>query len=138
MVEPVGRYSPFWKRVVAFLIDIAILIVAGSIIGGIIGRLAVSEVFIERVSYYTGVLLNWLYFTLFESSSRQATPGKMVLGLTVVDYEGNRISLLRANGRWLSKILSAGILLIGFLMAAFTERKQALHDILARTLVADK
>jgi len=70
-----------------------------------------------------------------ESSARQGTIGKSLLGLRVTDFEGNRISLLRAVGRYFAKIISAFILLIGFIMVAFTEKKQGLHDMLAGTLV---
>jgi uncharacterized RDD family membrane protein YckC len=77
----------------------------------------------------------WLYFALLESSSKQATVGKMALGIRVTDLDGRRITFGRATGRHFGKILSGLILGIGFLMAAFTERKQALHDMLAGTLV---
>ena len=75
------------------------------------------------------------YFVGFESSSWQATPGKRALGLIVTDTEGRRISPARAVGRYFGKILSGLILLIGYIMIAFTERKQGLHDFLAGTLV---
>ena len=64
-----------------------------------------------------------------------ATPGKMACGIKVTDLDGRRISFGRATGRFFGKILSTLILLIGFLMQPFTARKQALHDILAGTLV---
>ena len=83
--------------------------------------------------FMTGV--NWLYEALMESSSHQATLGKMIFGLKVTDLEGNRISFARATGRHFAKYASAMILGIGFIMAGFTERKQALHDMLAGTLV---
>jgi uncharacterized RDD family membrane protein YckC len=70
-----------------------------------------------------------------ESSAWQATLGKKILGLKVTDLSGNRITFARASGRFFGKILSGMILGIGFLMAGFTARKQALHDILAGCLV---
>ena len=70
-----------------------------------------------------------------ESSSKQGTVGKMILNLRVVDMLGNRISFGRATGRFFGKILSGLILNIGYIMAAFTEKKQALHDMLAGCLV---
>jgi len=79
-----------------------------------------------------------LYWGLFESSPLQATPGKMVLRIKVTDIEGNRISFWRAVGRYFSKIVSGLILGIGYLMIAFTEKKQGLHDIMAGTLVVIK
>jgi uncharacterized RDD family membrane protein YckC len=83
-------------------------------------------------------VLNWLYYALLESSTWQATLGKKALGLEVTDVEGRRISFGRATGRFFAKIISALILFIGFIMAGFTERKQALHDMIAGTLVIRK
>ncbi len=83
-------------------------------------------------------ILNWLYYSLLESSAWQATLGKKALGLEVTDLDGNRISFGRATGRFFAKIISSIILGIGYLMAGFTEKKQALHDILAGTLVIRK
>jgi uncharacterized RDD family membrane protein YckC len=81
------------------------------------------------------VILQWLYYSLMESSSKQGTVGKMVLNLKVVDLVGNKISFGRATGRFFGKFLSGLLLNIGYIMAAFTERKQALHDMLAGCLV---
>lgn len=80
-------------------------------------------------------MINWLYFALLESSSMQGTLGKKALGMIVTDLDGNRIGFGRATGRYFAKFLSAIILLIGFVMVAFTQRKQGLHDIIASTLV---
>jgi uncharacterized RDD family membrane protein YckC len=74
-----------------------------------------------------------------ESSSYQGTLGKMALGLTVTDLEGRQISFGRATGRYFSKIITGFIPLgIGYAMAGFTEKKQALHDIIAGCLVLRK
>jgi uncharacterized RDD family membrane protein YckC len=73
-----------------------------------------------------------------ESSARQATLGKMAVGIKVTDEAGARISFGRAVGRYFGKFVSTIILLIGFLMVAFTEKKQGLHDKLAGTLVVKK
>lgn len=81
------------------------------------------------------IIIDWLYFALMESSSKQATVGKMVLNIKVTDEMGNRISFARASGRYFGKILSSLILMIGYIMAAFTQKKQALHDILSNCLV---
>jgi uncharacterized RDD family membrane protein YckC len=80
-------------------------------------------------------MLSWLYFASFESSVWQATPGKRLLGLVVTNLEGHRISFARASGRYFGKILSGTLFFIGFLIAGFTPRKQALHDLLASCLV---
>ena len=83
------------------------------------------------------MILCWLYFALFESSRRQATPGKMMLGIFVTDLQGRRISFLRALGRTVGKVLSQVILWMGYLLALLTPRRQALHDMLAGTLVLE-
>lgn len=79
-----------------------------------------------------------LYFAFMESSNYQATIGKMVLGLKVSDTTGNKLDFTKALVRNLCKIISSMILFIGYLMAAFTEKKQALHDMIANTLVVRK
>ena len=81
---------------------------------------------------------SWLYHTMMESSRHQATLGKMALGIIVTDLNGARISFARANARFFGKWISGMIMNIGYLMAAFTEKKQALHDILAGCLVIRK
>ena len=81
------------------------------------------------------IAASWLYEALMESSSYQATLGKMIFGMKVTDLYGNRISFARAMGRHFAKFLSGMILCIGFIMVGLTERKQGLHDLLAGTLV---
>ena len=78
------------------------------------------------------------YYAWFHASHSMATPGKMAVGIKVVRLSGERISLARGIGRYFATILSGLILGIGFLMAAFTDRKQALHDMICDTLVVDK
>ena len=80
----------------------------------------------------------WIYFAAFESSPKQATPGKMALGIKVTDLNGRRIGFGKATGRYFGKILSFIILGIGFIMIAFTEKKQGLHDKMAGCLVVNK
>ncbi len=81
---------------------------------------------------------SWLYHTLMESSRYQATLGKMAMGSIVTDLHGQRISFARANGRFFGKWVSSAAFNVGYLMAGFTEKKQALHDILAGCLVIQK
>jgi uncharacterized RDD family membrane protein YckC len=84
----------------------------------------------------TLVAINWLYYSLMESSAHQATLGKMALGLRVTDMNGQRLSFAHATGRFFAKVLDRMIpLYIGFIMAGFTQKKQALHDMIAATLV---
>ena len=86
------------------------------------------------VTFIATLFGSWLYEAFMESSSYQATLGKMIFGMKVTDLNGNRISFERATGRHFAKILSS-ILGIGYIMVGFTERKQGLHDLLAGTLV---
>ncbi len=84
------------------------------------------------------VCINWLYYSLFESSERQATPGKMAVGIKVTSVNGRRISFLNATGRFFGKIISGMLFGIGYIMILFTEKQQGLHDIMAGTLVVKK
>ena len=87
------------------------------------------------LGFAIGVGGSWLYEALMESSARQATLGKMIFQMKVTDLFGNRISFARATGRYFAKWLSGLTLFIGYIIAGFTERKQALHDMVAGTLV---
>ena len=133
-------YSGFWRRVAASLIDSVILGVVGAILGIVLGIAMVSggtddtEV-VELTGNVVGIFLGWLYYALMESSSKQATIGKMVMGIKVTDLEGNQISFARASGRHFGKIISSLILAIGYLMMLWTEKKQTLHDKMAGCLV---
>ncbi len=122
------QYGGFWVRVVASVID-GIVLMVGIVLLSLI-TLGLGLIF--------GVAVGWLYFALFESSEKQATPGKMAMGLVVADALGRRISFGQASGRYFAKILSALVIDIGFIMVAFTEKKQGLHDMLANTLVVHK
>ncbi|WP_296719745.1 RDD family protein [Erythrobacter sp.] len=132
------NYAGFWIRVVAYIIDIIPLAIIGFILAMISGDPLIDadpDAAVAGFSDLAGLIIGIAYFVGFESSAYQATPGKMALGLIVTDLDGRRISPLRALGRYFAKILSGLILLIGFIMVAFTDRKQGLHDFLASTLV---
>lgn len=131
------RYAGFWIRVAAFLID--------AIIAGAIATI-LSRMFFG--SYYPrfdgdqdpgpgamSLIVNWLYFAYQESSVRQATIGKLAVGIKVCTENGERLNFANATGRFFAKIISAVILLIGFIMVAFNGKKQGLHDKLANTFV---
>jgi uncharacterized RDD family membrane protein YckC len=141
--EPDYKYGGFWIRFVAYLIDAIVLYFAFSILLLITTGDLFYQSKIEPMEFgkdywlltSSNFILSLLYYVGMESSKYQATIGKMVLGLKVIDREGNRLSPLRALGRYLGKILSALILLIGYIMAAFDKRKQALHDKIAETFV---
>lgn len=133
------QYAGFWKRAGAMFIDGIVLVVGSGIIGGILGVLyALSTGMAEGAEFMgqvVGTMISWIYYAGFESSTNQATPGKMALGLQVTNMEGRRIGFGKATGRHFGKIISTFILLIGYIMAGFTEKKQALHDKMAGCLV---
>lgn len=136
-------YAGFWRRFVAYIIDgliiYAIQFGIGLILGFMVAALNKDKgVALDVVSYSVSFVISWMYWALSESSPKQATPGKMALGIKVTGTNGNRISFARATGRLLAKILSGLILLIGYIMIAFTPQKQGLHDMLAGTLVVLK
>lgn len=140
-------YGGFWWRVLAYFIDYILLQIAISVLAGVLGigmgagmmmwqsgqdMIASTALVTSGVFSLVG---SWLYFALMESSAMQATVGKLAVGLVVTDMQGHRISFARATGRYFAKILSGLILMIGFIMVAFSGRKQGLHDLLAGTLV---
>jgi uncharacterized RDD family membrane protein YckC len=142
------EYAGFWRRFAASFIDGIILNVAGWIISlvflpfllpGMFSADLLSLSFLAMIpAYIVLVAIDWLYYALLESSKYQATLGKMALGIIVTDMDGKRVSFGRATGRYFGKIISVFILFIGFLMIAFTGKKQGLHDMIADTLVVKK
>jgi len=135
------RYAGFWRRFLALFVDELILSAVALVFSTSYLLTIRSGPDMESVkvtalgSNIFSLLVHWLYFTLMESSPRQATLGKMAIGIIVTTGDGRRLSFLRANGRYFGKLLSALIFGIGFLMAGFTRKKQALHDMLADSLV---
>ncbi|MEP6881521.1 MAG: RDD family protein [Dokdonella sp.] len=133
-------HAGFWRRVAAYMLDSLIVSVVMLVVFGLIGvaaaALATSDhagiagllIFIGYVLLIVGV---WLYFAKCESGPAQATPGKRVMGIKVTDDKGQRIGFGRATGRFFGKIISGMIMNIGYMMAGFTGRKQALHDLMA-------
>ena len=130
------QYASFGKRFLAALLDGVILSIINILIGFVLGLLLGKSA--ANLASLVGILVAWLYYALQESSPKQATLGKQALGIVVTDLEGKRIDLIKATIRYFSKYISALILFIGYIMAAFTEKKQALHDIIAGTLVVNK
>ena len=140
-------YGGFWIRFVAFLVDAVLVRIVVAPVGMVFGALGFAGGMLTGIPHAGmhllggGVTLilvlfgSWLYEAFMESSSYQATLGKMIFGLKVTDLNGQRISFERATGRHFAKWLSSLILFIGYIMAGFSERKQALHDLLAGTLV---
>lgn len=150
------RYAGFWRRFLAIYID-------GVVIGGafyilimpfsLLAYLAMSP---SRASYgpaegmeavmgvmvvlavIFGIVAPWIYEAAMISSSKQATLGKRAVGIVVSDTQGRRISFGRATGRYFGKMVSSLTLGVGYIMAAFTERKQALHDMMADCILTVK
>lgn len=126
------RFAGFWIRFAAAFIDGLIVSAASSLL---------ALIFLGGSSYNSftsnpySFLVGWLYFAGMESSSSLGTIGKISMGIKVVNEQGERISFLNATGRYFAKIISTIILFIGYIMAAFDLRHQALHDKLAKTFV---
>ena len=167
MAVPVGGVAPpgaafyagFWLRFVAYLIDAGLtLVVLGVIVAiffaivgvGVFRNLAQEgngsnpafPVAILGIIWFFSIVLivaSWLYFALMESSPRQGTLGKIAMSLAVTDMQGRPVTFGRASGRFFGKIVTGMIpLAIGYIMAGFTEKKQALHDMIASCLVVRK
>jgi uncharacterized RDD family membrane protein YckC len=142
MQEP--HYAGFWRRFVAIVIDEILLGIVSIVfsVSYLLTFMNGPDVKFFKITalsnWIFSALLHWLYFTLMESSPKQATLGKMAIGIIVTGYDGKRITFLRANGRYFGKFLSSLFFGIGFMMAGITKRKQALHDMLAETLVVMK
>jgi Predicted membrane protein/domain len=136
-------YAGFWKRAIAAFIDglvisFFVMIALCSIHGIDYEASTHAGKNIERIGQAIGITIYWLYFALFESSPVQATFGKMAVGIKVIGAAGNRISFGRASARHFCKISSTVLFLAGYAMAAFTKKKQGLHDIMAGCLVVNK
>jgi uncharacterized RDD family membrane protein YckC len=153
-------YASFGSRLGAWLIDaviiwcVNIVVVAPimTVMGfGIASQVSDGEMSEEETIGMVGTLIagigsailitfaiSLLYFAIMESSKSQATLGKMAVGIKVTDMEGNRISFSKAFLRSIGKIISNMVMYIGYLMAAFTEKRQGLHDLIANTLVIKK
>ena len=137
VAAPILRYGGFWIRLVATLIDGFIL----GIMLGLLGAVTGLDFFAddpERISWLAIAVqfaVDWLYEAGLTASPLCGTLGKRAVGLRVVTERGERISFARSTGRFLAKVVSAMLLLVGFLMVAFTERKRGLHDMIAGTVV---
>lgn len=131
-------YANFWFRFVALVIDSLLTSVLAALALLVLGLPLVPDItdIESRLKMnMVGLVIGWLYYAGFESSTFQATPGKQAMGIFVTDLEGYPVNFSRATGRFFGKLLSGLFLLIGYIMAAFTARHQALHDLIASTLV---
>jgi uncharacterized RDD family membrane protein YckC len=118
-------YANFWPRLGGLFLDGLILAIPLALIGALTAGIG-------------ALVLPWLYFSIMASSAKQATFGMMIMGTTITDLEGNRLSFKVATGRYFASILSGLILGIGYLVYFGSERKQTLHDQMAGTLILEK
>lgn len=138
-------YGGFWRRFGAAFIDGCIISLIVQILNFCFNKAMMSIYWFITQQTATSLIVAWyilaywfivaIYEVCFQGSVLQATPGQILFDLKVTDEQGARISYIRAFVRWLCKFLSGITLGFGWLMIAFTERKQALHDKIARTLV---
>ena len=126
-VKPI-EFAGFGTRLVAWLIDVAVILVG-------CGAISALTFGAGTILFFVGP---WLYEAFMLSSEWQATVGKRAMSIVVTGIDGKRISFARATGRHFAKILSTFLLCVGYIMAAFTAKKQALHDLLAETLVVQR
>ena len=133
-------FAGFWRRLLAYLIDGVLLGAVGFIVSLIALFSQSSADWFEQAVNAGRITaaIAWAYFAVLESSPARGTLGKLALNLYVSDVRGDPISFWRASFRYLFKYLSWLVFGIGWLMPAFTPRKQALHDMLAGTLVLRK
>ena len=160
---PMVPYAGFWLRFVAYLLDVLIVSIVAfpisiglAVVTGLtaaIGAmgsngqendpaaLLATAGFVTFICLLFLIMLGglWLYYALLESSSWQGTVGKKALGLKVTDLDGRPISFARASGRFFARLITGLVpLAIGYILAGITAKKQALHDMIAGTLVLRK
>src|SRR5882762_7601526 len=138
-------YAGFWLRAVAYLIDSVIVSIGLASAGSfnpsafiIFPANAASHIVLPQLTPLAIALvipIVWLYYAVFEASPWQATPGKRALRLYVTDINGRPLTFARATIRHFAKIISSLTFLVGYIVAGLTEKKQALHDIIAHCLV---
>jgi len=138
-------YAGFWKRLAAWVIDSLILILPDITLSFVLFNM-VNANKIDRIDpetfkgayYISSIIIGWIYFTTMEASRYQGTLGKLLIRIKVTDLNGNKITFLDANGRLFGKIISGFIFGIGFIMIAFTPKKQGLHDRMMDCLVLNR
>ncbi len=145
-LPPRPAFAGFWLRAAAYLIDTIFI----SLVFGLIASFYPTTFIkfpdaastsltslpqLTPIAFAITIAVTWFYYTMFEASIWQATPGKRVMRLYVADLNGQRVTFGRAAARNFAKMISSLTFLVGYLVAGFTEKKQALHDILASCLV---
>ncbi|MCS6971780.1 MAG: RDD family protein [Turneriella sp.] len=147
MAEP--AYAGFWRRLIAFILDQIILAVGRLFIYGALWGIAYAGLYFAEsqnqipmvIPFFVAAIvlldlwLAWIYFALCESSPLRGTPGKLALGIRVIHRDRRALTFEEATVRYFAKILSALLFFIGYLLCAFSSRKQALHDFIARAVL---
>ena len=116
-------YAGFWVRLIAGIIDFVVLWFIYLIL-----------MIIPIIGWIFSLFVSWLYFAIQQSSSKQATLGMRALDIKITDEKHGKISFWRASGNYFVVYFSGLLIFIGFLMIAFTSRKQGLHNFISRTL----
>ena len=138
VARTVFTYAGFWRRLLAYVIDASLLLGIEMVLAASISVLEPNDFQALANVAPVSAALWWAYFAIMESSPAQGTLGKIALGMRVTDVHGDPISFPRAFFRHFAKYLSSLPIGTGWLLAAFTPRKQALHDLVAGTLVLRK
>jgi uncharacterized RDD family membrane protein YckC len=124
---PSGPRANFGQRFLAYLIDVAIYFVLYLILWAIVGQTLAS---LLAAIVFLG------YFAYFEGGPRGQTPGKRVLGIRVVDFNtGGPIGYGRGVVRYLGRIVSGIVCLLGYFWMLWDREKQTWHDKIATTVV---
>jgi uncharacterized RDD family membrane protein YckC/Tfp pilus assembly major pilin PilA len=128
-----AAYAGFWRRFAAYAIDYVIVLLGTAVLGAAATIAGLGD---DAARLSLAALVGYFFYcTLLESSAWQATVGKRALGLKVTNARGERIGFARAAARFVAKVLSVLTLCLGYLLVLATKRRQALHDLIAGTLV---
>lgn len=144
------QYAGFWRRLVAALLDQIVLTVGRAFIYGALALIVYAGLYLFEVRdhqtlafaitggflWFLDIWLTWIYYALMESSTLQGTLGKLALGIRVYHRDQTRaLTFEEATVRYFAKILSRLTLMIGYILCAFSSRKQALHDFVGRSVL---
>ena len=145
-----NQYAGFWRSLVAAVLDQIVLTVGRTFVYGALALMVYAALYLFDIKdhhtlvfaitggflWFLDIWLTWIYFALMESSSLQGTLGKLALGIRVYHRDESRaLTFEEATVRYFAKILSRMTILIGYILCAFSSRKQGLHDFVARSVL---